>query len=345
MKKLMSVLLAAVMAVGMSTMAFAATSEVSGKTAAATPTTFTFEKVYTDPAGNDVAVFPKETLEFEVEADAENPDDTLISVKDTTVSSNPADITIDVPAYSNVGLWEYTVSEVQGATQGVGYSQESFGVEVYVFWDDDNTMKKQVTFTTGEAGSKIDKITNTYSVSKGDPDPDPDPNPEDKTHGLYVTKNIEGNMASRDKKFDIYVTFTSDKPVLSDITGTVTVATGDWEQGEDGTYSVTKTVSLAGGETAYFDYIPEGVKYSVEEDAAYQEPDDAHMADPEKGYSVTYVGETGTVANASSNAASVTNEKSKGINTGVILETAPYVLIAVLAAAGVALVMKKRYEI
>ena len=57
----------------------------------------------------------------------------------------------------------------------------------------------------------------------------------------------------------------------------------------------------------------------------------------DRDYTVTYENETGTIAATSTAQASVTNEKKTTVETGILLDSAPYVLMFAVAAAGLSM--------
>lgn len=318
MKKLASIMLALTLVLGMSNVAFAANNASDAKT-------FTFEKRYETTAGETPATFPAEVLKFEVTAEAGNPDGTMITIADHTVASNPGNVTVTVPAYTNVGKWNYTVKEIAGNTQGVTYAVNEFGVQVLVTYDENDNLVATTTFTTPDGNEgKIDEFVNIYDLG-----------------ALEITKTVSGNLASKTQKFDIDVTFTSDKPVLSEISGAATIAVSDWKL-VDGVYTVTKTVSLAHGENATFNNIPAGVEYTVVEQSKHLE-DDANGSDASKGYDVTYEGEDGTIVADTTGEATVNNDKKTEVDTGIGMDSLPYMLLLAFAFAGmVVFFVKKR---
>ena len=266
-------------------------------------------------------------MRFEVTAVAGNPDGTMISIADHTVAGNPDNnVTVDVPAYSKTGKWNYTISEISGNTQGVTYSNTSFNVQVFVSYDTTNPNKlvAATSFTSGTTGNKIEEIVNNYDLGT-----------------LTITKNVTGNLASRTQKFEIDVTFTSDNSVLSAISGAADIAVGDWIRGADSKYTVTKTVSLSHGETATFSNIPEGVSYMVTEKDQHT-AEDTNGSDISKGYTVTYANREGTIAADTASTATVQNQKGATVDTGITMDSLPYImLIAFVAVIGAVMLIKR----
>lgn len=318
MKKLTSIMLALTLVLGMSNVAHAADSTSSEAK------TFTFEKRYETSAGETLDKFPTETLEFSVTADEGNPDETMITIADHTVTSNPGDVVVTVPSYSKVGKWNYTVSEVAGSTQGVAYALNSFRVQVLVTHGENDNLVATTAFTTSDGkGGKIDEIVNKYDLGN-----------------LSVKKNVSGNLASKTQKFDIDVKFTSTKEVKSAISGAANIAVSEWEKTGD-VWTVTKTLLLAHGDTATFQDIPAGVTYEVVEQAKH-EGEDPNGSDSSKGYNVTYTGEVGSITADTTAAATVLNQKSTDIQTGIGTDNLPYLLLLATAFVGIVVFFAKR---
>lgn len=323
MKKALATVLAATMVMGMSSTAWATTPT--------TETEFKFKKTYETSNGATPATFPKETLSFTVSPKEGNPDNTkMISVADHTVDSNPDEnIIVTIPEYEKVGKYNYTVSEVPGNTQGVTYSNNTFDVQVLAFYETDATtqerkIKTQVAFTKKDANNlKVDGIVNKYDLGT-----------------LTVDKNVSGNLASDTEKFAIDVVFTSNKPVHSAIDGVTR-----WTE-ENGVYtSNTVTFNIAhGDDVSTIANIPVGVSYTVVEQSKHTEKD-ANGSDASKGYTATYENANGTIEADKTSAAVVLNTKGTEVDTGITLDSLPYIMILAVAALGmVGFVAKKRKE-
>lgn len=326
MKKFLSLMLALLMVMSLSTVAWAVPTPSEA-------TSFTFSKSYQTTAGVAVTAAPAETLGFTVTADANNPDTTAITIEDQKVSNG--NITVTVPSYSMPGKWNYTVTEAQGSTQGVTYSTTPFDVQVMVAFDaiDTNKLVATTTFTTkiDNAGGAVIDNKVTGIVNKYD------------SGTLTVGKEVSGNLASREQLFDIDVTFTkeTDKTVGSTISygGDKSIAPAAWT-GD----SVTVTVQLKDGDDVTFTNIPAGVTYTVAEKAKHAAADDANGSDASKGYKVTYTGANTNVEVAadSVNTVTVNNEKGTSVDTGITLDSLPYILLLGLAVAGLVLFAVKR---
>ncbi len=336
MKKLLSLALATVMALSLTTVAFAdesaSTNDVSSVTVTKTLTatgledeTFSFVVDCTEVANVASGV------------DTETYDITgfPITVKagDTTGS-----YTISLPNYTSVGVYTYEIVETPGLTAGVTYTTTAMYLVVTVTNGEDGSFIRSVAIHTGSAtGPKVDageegesgstgavvNFTNTYEAGS-----------------LAVTKSVTGNLGDKSKVFTATVTFTSSKPVNSVISytddgETKTIETSAWTKAEGSSvWTATATITVKDAETVTFTNIPAGVTYVVTEDDYSKD-----------GYttSYTYGDETKTISSTESDTVTITNNKNQNVDTGINLDTLPYVMmLAVVAAAAIALLMKKR---
>ncbi len=334
MKKLFALLLTLALVLSFGITAMAAEPVMTSKAT-------TYEaliKTYNVVGGNDATLYPAETLTFTSTPAVDNPDPTNLTVNDLEVTGNTNQkLVINVPAYTKVGVYHYTITEDPGNTQGVTYTNGAVELSVLVEYDyndkdgDGYGLKATIGVTNaageGEGELKHNTFTNTYSLGS-----------------LTVSKEVAGNLASQSQEFAIDVTFTSDQPVLSTITcgdGQTIVPNEDWSL-VDGVYTAMVTVKLIHGQDVTFNNIPAGVTYTVVEQAKHEAPD-PNGSNPDTGYTVTYEGETGTIAENVTAAAKVINTKGTTVNTGVVLDSLPYVLlIAVAVVAVVLFTVRKR---
>ncbi len=368
MKKLFALLLAAMLALSLFSAAMA--DAVDPKTWTAKPTNnITFTKVYKVNG----PVFPAETLEFEVTADKGNPnpdgkpENTMIVVGEdnkVVVKGQTTKIPVTTPAYTKVGVYKYTVKEKAGKTQGVTYdSKTAINIVVLVTY---NYAESKLDVEGGVelvGKDKVDKINNRYSLGGGrdpddpddpeDPDDPDDPdNPDDPddpgdpdgptgpgTKSLRVKKVVTGNLADTTKYFAIDVTLKASKDVLSDIVISGGSSTSNPKSIKSGwTGSKTVTLYLKDGDTVSFNYVPEGITYSVVEQAKHLEGD----INSDEGYTAKYENASGTIKKGKKPVAKVTNDKNVDIKTGIILQYAPYIAILAVVLAGVALMIIRR---
>lgn len=234
-----------------------------------------------------------------------------------TVDGTTGNITIALPTYEKVGVYEYTLREVAGKTVGVAYYGKDILLKVTVIEQGGKVRVAAVHTESGEGDdtAKRDNFPNEYSA--GD---------------LNVTKTVAGNLGDQSKKFNFTVTFTKPdgKDVNSTITATVAgVDATDFNIAWDDKGTYTYTFQLAHGQKASFANLPYGVSYTVTEAAA-------------DGYTTTKAGDSGTI-NAAEHTAAFTNTKTGSIDTGVTTENLPYVLlIGFVVLAGAALLIKRK---
>lgn len=327
MKKLIkrgfAALLALTLALGMSVSAFA----VDGTAVA--------KKDY--QLTNDGYESPEETFQFTVDkvsvTDANNPDGTAVTTeqmpnltitpvsyeKGGAGSANSKQDLVVTPDkdFPSVGVYTYTVTETDGKTAGVTYNKEKLELKATVFHDA-KTHAIKVAYAFRVDGNKETNIVNTYTAG-----------------GLRVGKHVSGNLGNKEQKFNINVTFTA--PEGQTVRSTITYGDNQTitpEMMKDGSYTVQ--ISLADGQTMLFQNVPYGVKYNVVEDEY-------------EGYKTTYgIDANGTIGEKSKiQAAAVYNDKEGSVDTGVILHSAPYILLLVgVGAAAVAfLILRKHREV
>ena len=196
-------------------------------------------------------------------------------------------------------------------------------------------------------------------------------------------KQVRGPFASRDQRFDITVTLTSDKPVRSDIKydsdkNTIVkaeVPESNWTKDTEGKYTAEVQLSLKDNETITFTGVPAGVSYKVQEDRKHiGELTSENVNKPAEGYTVSYYGGSkvnnptadntgdygvslyayGTVGKNIDNNIIIANRKGlndadKDIakpNTGIRLDSLPYIMVLalVILGAGMMIVKSRRRE-
>ena len=327
MKKIVAMLLALIMVMGLATV-------VSAETPSATPSAVTLKKAYDDEIS-------KETISFSVVADTNNPDTSLLPTIEAKVyNAATNDVTVTFPAYSKVGTYKYTITEViptgdAEKTQGMTYETAPVTILVLVAWNDEHTALTATagienTATAGETAAKNDTFTNTLKAGQ-----------------LTVSKNVEGNLASTTQKFDITVKFTATQKVYLDIVNTTEDPDTVAVEGNGWTGTKEVQIQLANDESITFDNIPAGVTYEVIEDSKHA-AEDVNGSDASKGYNVTYTYSDETDKKISDNdtdTVAVKNSKSTQINTGIAMDSVPFIVMAVIAVMGLAaFTAKKRVQ-
>lgn len=236
--------------------------------------------------------------------------------------------------YDSVGQYVYTIAETDPETglAGVDYDKKDVSMKVTVVNDDrtDGGLKiSTISFT--KAGQKISgkvdgnkneeaAFINTYTANK-----------------LEVIKKVTGAAGDKNYPFSFTVTFTGPEGKTWDASALTFAEDAKRADYVNNAWNFT----LTHGESISFANLPKGVTYSVVEkylDAANQ------ITINDIKYTASYEYGTGTM-DAAAKTATVTNATEGFIDTGVILDNAPYILmLAVVAGAAMTLVIKKRRE-
>ena len=321
MKKLLSIGLAAMLAFGLATTSFA---EEAGDVTTPTDGTVTIHKVY--KLENADTTSPAETFTLEQvdkgvvkDGEAKTAPDlgTITGAKfddgAATISGTTGDITVALPEYTNVGVYEYTLKEVDGKTAGVTYYDKGIKLVVTVVNDNNGKLRIAAVHTESTGEAKSDNFPNTYKAGE-----------------LDVSKTVTGNLGDKNKYFEFKVTLTGEEGKTYRDSYAVT---GGSNTANPSTIKIGEetTFLLKHGETIHIENLPYGVTYTVTETAA-------------EGYTTEKTGDTGKI-NAADQAAEFTNNKAGSIDTGVVLNNMPYILVlAVLAAGVVVFIIRKRRE-
>ena len=255
---------------------------------------------------------------------------------------------VKLPSYTRVGTYIYKIHEKKGDTAGMTYDDAQRWLVVHVInnMDGDN-YSTGLTYrvamynadptnmsATQLLAAKSDGFTNVYENGK-----------------FTVEKKVKGNMADRDKVFNFRVTFTG----IDHMTGKIKADGREIDLTEDGTYDFT----LKHDQSCEFTNIPFGVTATVNELHVDENGNKTVIANTAGAkndvYDVTYVDNQsvtiGTikvddeVVDNTNLTAHITNTSTENVDTGVILDNAPYILmLAVVAGGAMTLVIKKRRE-
>ena len=221
-----------------------------------------------------------------------------------------ANITITLPTYDKVGVYEYTLKEMAGTTAGVTYYGAPIRLVVTVINDETGNLRVAAVHTESE-GTKSDEFENTYSAGT-----------------LNVTKTVTGNLGDKSQFFEFKVTLTGEEGKT--YANSYTVSGGSYVSNPTSIAIGTETTFyLKHGETLSIANLPYDVSYTVTETA-------------EEGYTTTKEGDTGKIGAASQTAA-FTNERTTTVDTGITTDSLPYVLLlGIVALAGAVLFIKRR---
>ena len=269
-----------------------------------------------------------------------NTDETALKADDNTKKTASKTVTVDLTGvtFTEPGIYRYVITESAAGVSGVTNdttaartldvyvtdSGSALTVSGYVLLSGNEAPAPSIGDAGGSAGSYGIKSTgyvNTYD-----------------TYNLTVSKNVSGNQASRDKYFAITVAITGANNGTRYDVDVTTNAEANPGRTPSTTYesmtnpasleaadgSVTQTFYLQHGQSIVIKGLAAGTLYTVTED-----PEDYKSSAPD-GISSDEAGITDNVT------AAFINTKDGTIPTGVILDSAPFILLIVLAAAALA---------
>lgn len=351
MKKLISLMLALIFVFSMATVAMADTYNGNSEVKNPTGEDQNGNKVYTDitkvtinktyELAGTTGVSPAENFAFTITAGwngtyVENPGTGVnnnssipvptivgggVSFAEGAAGSTTRvqDLVITLPTnYSNVGIYHYTINETASTTAGVTSHSTPIHLVVSVIQQGDNRIRVAAVHTE-VSGAKSDDITNTYTAGS-----------------LRVQKEVEGPYGDLSKDFTIEITFTPQNGrrfATGDVQITTTSPSTVASRTNNADGSVKYSIVVKDGESVTFNNIPSGTAYAVSEPT----PGD---------YTVSYdQNKNGTITDSDVTTI-VTNTKGGSIDTGITLDSLPFVLIlAVCAGAVVLFVIKRRRSV
>ena len=356
LKKLFAGIVAVAMMATMSFPAFAESTNIGGnvKVGQGAPgDVLTIAKTYTVNGGSfnsdnvNLELVAFEANDYVRVTDSSITDEAAEQLRPTfTANSNAtkdnASITMTLPRYEKVGIYTYQVKEVDGGTLGMTYDDTTYTLQVRV-------ANKMLDGKIDPSGDKV-----CYVTMKADDTKESSVKNTYNSSNLTISKNVEGNMGDRSNgtKFNFKVTLTvpDGKTLNSTITGTNN-ADVVWNEGKT---VGTVIFQLSHGESFTLMNLPYDIGYTVDEmngtttvlnqgdkiNDTYQVSYDNHKAGT-IGTGEGKIAPTNGVINTE-----VTNTwGDDNIDTGVILDNAPYMLmLAVVAGGAVFMVIKKRRE-
>ncbi len=322
MKKFLALILVAVLAFSMTLTAFAAPAEVTGE--------FKFTKVWTDENGNELAEgqYPDYEIKFDVEAisaekysHAAYADPAAIPVVSIVKAAGSSEFVLSgTEAIEGVGIFTYLISEHDENIAGVTPDTSAYTLKFLVSYVEDP--QNPGTYTTerevsqfdirNNEGEKVDTITNIYTTSD-----------------VTLDKVVTGNLSNGEDEFELEVYLAVPRKILTDVTlpdGTVVSFT---DLGNEYYESDRYTITIKANDgLKTITGIPEGVSVFVEE----LDPAPYELV----GYTVNGVSasDVGFAAEASDTAVVITNDYSTNIDTGISLDSLPYILVIAAVAGG-----------
>ena len=245
------------------------------------------------------------------------------------------ELKIQLPTYANVGTYYYKVKQVASTANGMAHDTKELVLMVHVINEDGEDLSKTGLkckvavldadpFLADSTPNKIDSLTNVYSNGS-----------------LTVKKTVKGNLGDRKQEFSFKVVLTKTAAITGNITlkvpnkDAITITPADWTEN---TYT-TEVFTMKHGESATFANLPYGVTAT-----AYEVDDEGNSVGTKLGdYEVTNNGKTEEIKKNDATEIEIINKSTVNVNTGVILDNAPYIaLLTIVAAGAVVMIIKKR---
>lgn len=246
-----------------------------------------------------------------------------------TVEGAKENIVITLPSFSAVGVYTFMLNEVEPETNkpaGVTYNTQDIKLVVTVVNDEpDGFLRVAAVHTETSEGVKNGSFTNMYKAS-GD----------GKNNGLSVKKVVDGAFGDHTKYFEFNITLDGLDDTTYAENGYKLVGGSDYV-GADGSRNPeyakvgdTTTVYLKHEDTIRIENLPYDVRYSV-----------AETADTE--YTTTYSDNSAGTIDGAEHAVVVTNTAVKtNIDTGISLDSLPYILMLVVVGAAIVVVSTRK---
>ena len=332
MRKLISALLALVLVLSMATVAFAYEDkidqaftidkdyEVKNGTAPAETFKYSFAPYsYQDPNTDTVYTADElpEGVNIPAIADTEVVFDANLVASETVYEASSAKISIDPDDYA-IGVYTYTVTEADSTTAGVDPNEETLYLVLTILYNQttDKHYVAAIHYQSLADKTKTEGFNNTYDAGT-----------------LTVKKLISGNAADMSKEFTFTITFNVEDGYNFN-TDIMCVTEGTVVSKDATATEIEYVVKLGHDDSIEFTNIPQRTNYTVTE-AEWN-------AD---GYTSEYTegAEEGDIAGGDKDKVTITNTRTAGVDTGITMDSVPFVLmLAVCAIAAVMFVMKRR---
>lgn len=252
-------------------------------------------------------------------------DDGIANDGNKKYATGTAALSLAGAIFTKPGVYRYGVTETTGGGAGLTVDSTKYIVDVYVG------------YATPEDGTESADLSILQTLNKKE-------NATEKSditfknifasQSLTVSKTVAGNMGDRTKDFSFTLNITADDK-LSENTTITAVKTA--QNGTTSNVTVTvgsdSTFTLKHGETLAVPGLPEGTEYTVTEtkDDDYTTTVDSTGGEGEFDTSNNKVSNT---MSENGNTEAFTNTASKTVDTGIILDIAPYIIIFVIAIVG-----------
>ena len=294
--------------------------------------------------------------------DSKQNDDTVTLESNQKYAKKTLTLDFKGVSFSAPGIyrWVITESRAEPKPSGIDYDNSyERTLDVFVKYSDTNENQLEVsdyilynskkTDGNSDAGSKDDGFTNTYT-----------------TYDLTLEKNVTGNQGDRDKYFAFSVKITG---AVEGTVYTVDLSDAESTPNVDGTPhtndatliatsgSVNATYYLKHGQSIVIQGLTADTYYNIEEsnystdgystaysvevggDKVVQSTTSNSTGDRKMSIDATEPEETATTGD---HTVTFTNSKSGTVPTGILLETAPYLILGAVVVAGLVVLFATR---
>ncbi len=281
------------------------------------------------------------------------------------------------------GVYTYTVAETAGNTAGFTYDGQTYVLNVYVKNDGTKTIEVKKEGTGATDGEKVDVTktdpTKDAEETTGDKSvtvqgftfdnkyAKTNTKTDDNTEGfLNISKTVEGKYGDKTYGFEFAITLTAPRLAAANAVAKYSIYNADGTKAVDGAtmeYGKAVDFNLANGQTLRFYEIEAGTKYSVTEKLSTSGVTKADQYTASATAKVGGVDQTvaavdkhtdltvetyvidDNLATADDVAYTNTFDDDSVSPTGILINNAPYIILALVAAGGMTFyVVKKRKE-
>ncbi|ESU94565.1 TPA: QVPTGV class sortase B protein-sorting domain-containing protein [Streptococcus pyogenes] len=299
--------------------------------------------IYTD---NDI-LMPKTTFTFEIAPKVVESADTVDGLKvragiteglvtTTTVDYTNADksdkkdkttlFDFSNVKFTEVGVYRYTVSEQDGAVEGIEYDKKQWTVDVYV--------------VNGPNGGFEPKYVVSRDSETNDKKPIIFKNSFDTT-SLKVTKKVTGNTGELQKNFTFKLMLKAGE--CFEAGQIVKLQKSGSTDKIDVTIGKEYQFTLKNGESIQLDKLPVGISYQLEEVEADKDgyKTTTNFKDNLQGEGTYTLGAT-QVTDKGADEILVINNRDTQVPTGVVGTLAPFAVLSIVAIGGVIYITKRK---
>lgn len=262
--------------------------------------------------------------------------------------------------YPAVGVYKYKITpNVTTPLGGVHYHKEPMLLVVTVQRDEANNDK--FVYASIHTEADYDGVWDPIDGPNTKLDMIPETGEKDGNVGMWysagnldVTKFVSGNMGDKNQYFTVNITLTGATGITYPATVNVTNKGSDTNNPDTIAINAAQPTSfqIKHGDTITIANIPYGVKVTVSEVAAtdydaakYDDVDLATGSYTKKDLAnVTGTAVTGSEIDEALKVVAIYNNRGVDVDTGVILDSAPYILLLAVAIIGLAVVIIKKRQ-